>query len=177
MLFTHFGELILVLAIISCTRIVWLLLYHLMPADICNAHMMMRFPIRFLCYRQKFLSTSAKLSFFCVSNNLQEFVLAFSRFNSPTNKDRSKAIGRFRVPKTLTFKMRLGAQPFSWKRVLFAWDPYQRLSTFPSFWNRGPGELGNGLLQPLFTHAMLKPGYYLLSLLNFGAIVSSIIRN
>ena len=31
-------------------------------------------------------------------------------------------IGRFRVPKTLTFKMRLGAQPFLWKWVLFAWE-------------------------------------------------------
>ena len=29
-------------------------------------------------------------------------------------------IGHFRVPKTLTFKMRLGAQPFLWKWVLFA---------------------------------------------------------
>ena len=82
----HFGELILVLAIISCTRIVRLLLSHLMQADICNVHMMMRSPIGFLCSRQKFFSTSAKLSFFCVSNNLQEFVLAFSRFNSPTNR-------------------------------------------------------------------------------------------
>ena len=31
-------------------------------------------------------------------------------------------IGHFRVPKTLTFKMRLGAQPFLWKWVLFAWE-------------------------------------------------------
>ena len=34
-------------------------------------------------------------------------------------------IGHFRVPKTLTFKMRLGEQPFLWKWVLFAWVPYQ----------------------------------------------------
>ena len=34
-------------------------------------------------------------------------------------------IGHFRVPKTLTLKMRPSAQPFLWKRVLFfAWDPY-----------------------------------------------------
>ena len=32
------------------------------------------------------------------------------------------AIGHFRVPKTLTFKMRLGTQPFLWKWVLFAWE-------------------------------------------------------
>ena len=31
-------------------------------------------------------------------------------------------IGHFRVPKTQTFKMRLGAQPFLWKWVLFAWE-------------------------------------------------------
>ena len=31
-------------------------------------------------------------------------------------------IGHFRVPKTLTFKMRLGAQSFFWKWVLFAWE-------------------------------------------------------
>ena len=48
-----------------------------------------------------------------------------------------ETIGHFRVPKTLTFKMRLGAQPFLWKWVLFAWEwkwfPYQRLSTYPRF--------------------------------------------
>ena len=35
-------------------------------------------------------------------------------------------MGHFRVPKTLTFKMRPSAQPFLWKWVLIA---YQRLST------------------------------------------------
>ena len=59
-------------------------------------------------------------------------------------------IGHFRVPKTLTFKMRLGAQPFLWKWVLFAWEwkmiSISKAEHQPSFWNRGPGELGNGLL-------------------------------
>ena len=46
--------------------------------------------------------------------------------------------------------MRLGAQPFLWKGVLLAWG-WQMISiskaeNLPSFWNRGPGELGNGLL-------------------------------
>ena len=49
----------------------------------------------------------------------------------------SNQIGHFRVPKTLTFKMRLGAQPFLWKWVLFAWEwkwfLYQGLSTYPRF--------------------------------------------
>ena len=31
-------------------------------------------------------------------------------------------IGHFRVPKTLTFKMRPRAQPFLWKWFLFAWE-------------------------------------------------------
>ena len=59
-------------------------------------------------------------------------------------------IGHFRVPKTLTFKMRLGAQPFLWKWVLFAWEwkmiSVSKAEHLPSFWNRGPGELGNGVL-------------------------------
>ena len=46
-------------------------------------------------------------------------------------------IGHFRVPKTLTFKMGLGAQPFLCKWVLFAREwimiSHQRLSTYPRF--------------------------------------------
>ena len=60
-------------------------------------------------------------------------------------------IGHFRVPKTLTFKMRLGAQPFLWKWVLFAWEwkmiSVSKADHRPSFWNRGQGELGNGFSQ------------------------------
>ena len=46
--------------------------------------------------------------------------------------------------------MRLGAQPFLWKWVSFAWER-KMISTskaehLPSFWNRGPRELGNSLL-------------------------------
>ena len=45
-----------------------------------------------------------------------------------------KLIGHFRVPKTLTFKMKPSAQPFLWKWVLFANEneksfPYQRMNT------------------------------------------------
>ena len=58
-------------------------------------------------------------------------------------------IGHFPVPKTLTFKMRLGAQPFFWKWVLFAWEwkmiSISKVEHLPSFWNRDPGELENGL--------------------------------
>ena len=60
-------------------------------------------------------------------------------------------IGHFRVPKTLSFKMRLGAQPFLWKWVLFVWEwkmvSISKAEHLPSFWNRGPGELRNGLLE------------------------------
>ena len=48
------------------------------------------------------------------------------------------------------FQMRLGAQPFLWKWVLFAWEwkmiSISKAEHLPSFWNRGPGELGNGLI-------------------------------
>ena len=58
-------------------------------------------------------------------------------------------IGHFRVPKTLTFKMRLGAQPFLWKWVSFAWEwktiSISKAEHLFSFWNRVPAELGNGL--------------------------------
>ena len=65
---------------------------------------------------------------------------------------RSKmVIGDLRVPKTVTFKMRLGAQPFLWKWVLFAWEwkmiSISKAEHLRSFCNRGPGELGNGLLK------------------------------
>ena len=49
----------------------------------------------------------------------------------------SISIGHFRVPKTLTFKMRRGAQPFLWNEFYLheneKWFPYQRLSTYPRF--------------------------------------------
>ena len=64
---------------------------------------------------------------------------------------KEKLIGHFRVPKPLTFKMRLGAQPFLWKRVLFAWEwkmiSISKAEHLLSFWSRGLGELGNGLLK------------------------------
>ena len=67
----------------------------------------------------------------------------------PLQPAETRAI-HFRVPKTLTFKMRLGAQPFLWKWVLLPWEwkmiSISKAEYLPSFWNRGPGELGNGLL-------------------------------
>ena len=68
--------------------------------------------------------------------------------------------GHLRVPKTLTFKMRPSAQPFSWKWVLFAWEwkiiSISKADHLTSFWFRGPGELGNGLFGPL----LFKPWDY-----------------
>ena len=61
-------------------------------------------------------------------------------------------IGHFRVPKTLTLKMRLGAQPFLWNEVYLheneKWFPYQRLSTYPRFEKeaRGNTEMAHWLL-------------------------------
>ena len=46
--------------------------------------------------------------------------------------------------------MRPSAQPFLWKWVLFAWEwkiiSISKAEHLTSFWYRGPGELGNGLL-------------------------------
>ena len=59
-------------------------------------------------------------------------------------------MGHFRVPKTLTFKMRLGAQPLLWKWVLIAWEwkmiSMSKAELLPSSWNRSPGELETGVL-------------------------------
>ena len=50
-------------------------------------------------------------------------------------------IGHFRVPKTLTFKVRLGAQSFLRKWVSFTWEwkmiSIRKAGHLPSFWNRG----------------------------------------
>ena len=47
--------------------------------------------------------------------------------------------------------MRLGAQPFLWKWFLFAWElkmiSISKAEHLPSFWNRGSGKLGNGVLK------------------------------
>ena len=65
-------------------------------------------------------------------------------------------IGHFRVPKTLTFKMRPSAQLFLWKWVIFAWKrkviSISKAEHLSSFWYRGPGELGSGLLPLLRTN-------------------------
>ena len=57
----------------------------------------------------------------------------------------------FRVSPRLCFKTRFGAQPSSWKWVLFAWEwkmiSISQAEHLTSFWNRGLGELGNGLLK------------------------------
>ena len=76
-------------------------------------------------------------------------------------------IGHFRVPKTLTFKMRLGAQPFLWKWVLFAWEWkmifISKAEHLPSFWNRHPEELGTGLFADVFSEVMLWSRDHVLS--------------
>ena len=86
--------------------------------------------------------TSLDLVFATPGNNFLAWVKVYLQCYSPL-------IGHFRVPKTLTIKLRLGAQPFLWKWVLFAWEwkiiSISKAEHLPSFWNRGPGELGNGL--------------------------------
>ena len=77
-------------------------------------------------------------------------VWSLKKCANPPPQDNTKILGHFRVPKTLTYKMRLGAQPFLWKRVLFAWEwnmiSVSKAEHLPWYWNRGPGELENVLL-------------------------------
>ena len=60
-----------------------------------------------------------------------------------------QSIGHFRVPKTLSLKTRLSANPFLWKWVLFPWKLKLVFTSMvfylATIWNRGTGELGNGL--------------------------------
>ena len=89
---------------------------------------------------------------------LRSWKLAFFINTIPTlfhiSQERLDSLGHFRVPKPLTFKMRLGVQPFLWKWVLFAreWKiiSISKAEHLPSFWNRGPGELGNCLIGDIF---------------------------
>ena len=64
---------------------------------------------------------------------------------------KEKTNGPLLSSKTITFKMRPSAQPFLWKWVLFAWEwkiiSISKAEHLTSFWNRGLGELGNGLLR------------------------------
>jgi len=65
--------------------------------------------------------------------------------------------------------MRLGAQPFLWKWVLFAWDwkmiAISKAEHLPSFWNRGPGGLGNGLMsrvtRPVTRASLNEPTFHI----------------
>ena len=69
---------------------------------------------------------------------------------------RSASVGRilqidhFRVQKYLACKTRLSAKPFFWKcRVLFAREKKSSMAShWASLWNRGFGQLGNGLFVP-----------------------------
>ena len=97
--------------------------------------------LRPACNRVFMVAVTVKVSW------LKEFVkgpLETRSLNTAFN-----LIGHVRVPKTLTFKMRLGAQPFLWKWVLFAWEwkmiSISEAEHLSSFWNRGPVELGNGV--------------------------------
>ena len=84
---------------------------------------------------------------------------------------RRVSIGKrpLRVPKTLTLKIRLGAQPFLWKWVFFAWEwkmiSISKAEHLPSLWNRGPWELGNGLFNTVFYAFIIYivAGFFLLA--------------
>ena len=69
-------------------------------------------------------------------NNMQRNTFALPLAFPVWHTGCQSSIGHFRVPKTLPFKMRLGAQPFLWNlHENEKWFPYQRLSTNPHFQN------------------------------------------
>ena len=55
-------------------------------------------------------------------NNMQRNTFALPLAFPVWHTGCQSSIGHFRFPKTLTFKIRLRAQPFLWKWVLFAWE-------------------------------------------------------
>ena len=62
----------------------------------------------------------------------------------------ARVIGHFRVPLGLCIKTMLGAQPLIWKWFFILMQikliSTRKVEHLSSFWYRGPGELGNGLL-------------------------------
>ena len=67
-----------------------------------------------------------------------------------------RRIDHFRVPQGLCIKTRLGAPPLIWKWV-FILIQIKLISTrkvehLTSFWYRGPGKLGNGLVESFRLH-------------------------
>ena len=78
------------------------------------------------------------------------FKLIIIHYHTRKQNTKENKTGHFRVCPSLCIKTRLGAQPFLWKWVLFAWEwkiiSISKVEHLTSFWYRGPGELGNGLL-------------------------------
>ena len=58
---------------------------------------------------------TANLSWCHFDNKMFSTVIELSRFQT-------RPVSHFRDPKALTFKTRLSAKPFLWKRVIFAWE-------------------------------------------------------
>ena len=83
-------------------------------------------------------------------------------------------IGHFRVPKTLTFKMRPSAQPFLWKWVLFAWE-WKIISTskaehLTSFWYVSSLQLFVNIQRPLEPRELIQTITLLISALSLACL-------
>ena len=63
-------------------------------------------------------------------------------------------------PFPFKYALTLGAQPFLWKWVWLPWEwkmiSISKAEHLPSFWNRGPGQLGNGLLVSLSVFSLIE---------------------
>ena len=83
------------------------------------------------------------------------------------------SIGHFWVPPGFCIKTRLGAQPFIWKWFFILMQikliSTRKVEHLTSFWYRGPGELGNGLLRPCMSLVRILPEH--------GPMIICIINN
>ena len=102
------------------------------------------FVLFFVCKEDRSrLNTNFNAPIFCLRHNQPQPANLLFKISVPSAR---LSLGHFRVPETLTFKMRPSAQPFSWKWVLFAWEwksfPYQTLNTNLVLIQRARGNSG-----------------------------------
>ena len=87
------------------------------------------------------------------NSNLTNFKLTWKKIFHSFHELRQLENRPLPSSKTLAFKMRLGAQPFLWKWVLFAWEwkiiSISKAEHLPSFRNRGPGATRKWSIDPL----------------------------
>ena len=107
------------------------------------------FVLFFVCKENRSrLNTNINAPMFCLRHNQPQPANLLFKISVPSARF---SLGHFRVPETLTFKMR----PLSLENEFYLHEDENHFHikhwplTLTSFWYRGPGELGNGQLQPM----------------------------